>query len=264
MNKIKKDLRIGEVATLTAALVRLYQTAVSENEPLASDKHLASLMSEVEKLSSELSIATRTRAGSPLYKADDARDEIIQDLSNLLTGYTSIPFPEKKAAAGRLLSIFKKYGLEITREKYSVESALIRCMLRDFDAENVQPDIALLEGVRELISSLRASQDNFHTASDSFTEAQAEKGASASDIKNSILATINKQVVLYLSSFTQNPDYADFISKFAVEISRANSTVSRREKWAASSKAAENSEDVSEGGESSENAENSSEENSHE
>ena len=133
MNKIKTTLRISEVDTLASTLVRLYRAAVSDGGPLAKDENLASLMAEVEKFSAGLSLAIKSdRVESSLDEADVARDGIIRDISNLLTGYASIPVPEKKAAAGRLLSIFQKYGRGIITKSYAEESSLIESMLGDF------------------------------------------------------------------------------------------------------------------------------------
>ena len=123
MNKIKTTLRVSEMDTLSGTFVRLYRASIQENESLAKDGNLAALMAEVEHFSSEISLAIKSdRAESSLDEADIVRDEIVRDISNLLTGYASIPFLEKKSAAVRLLSVFQKYGRGITVKSYAEES----------------------------------------------------------------------------------------------------------------------------------------------
>lgn len=234
MNKIKTTLRISEVDTLVSTLVRLYRAAVSDGGPLAKDENLASLMAEVEKFSAGLSLAIKSdRVESSLDEADVARDGIIRDISNLLTGYASIPVPEKKAAAGRLLSIFQKYGRGIITKSYAEESSLIESMLGDFFSESAKADVQLLEGVGELLSSLRSAQDVFHGASDAFTAAKVGKGESASNIKKNLLVLLNGRLLSYLTALAQVSDYADFAAKCATEIDRANSPSGGRGKQAA-------------------------------
>lgn len=231
MNKIKTTLRVSEMDTLSGTFVRLYRASIQENESLAKDGNLAALMAEVEHFSSEISLAIKSdRAESSLDEADIIRDEIVRDISNLLTGYASIPFPEKKSAAVRLLSVFQKYGRGITVKSYAEESSLIESMLGDFSSDSAKSDLQLLEGVGELLSSLRSAQDAFHKANDAFTAAKVAQGDCASSVKKSLLVLLNGRLVPYLSALALVPDYAAFIAKCMAEIKRANSSSGGRGK----------------------------------
>ena len=232
MNKIKQQLRVSELDTLSNAIVRLYRDAVSSGEgALSGDGNLASMMADAERLALEISVAIRSdRAESTLDESDIARDGIIRDLADALTGYAAIPVPEKKAAAGRLLSIFRKYGRGITGKSYAEESSLVESMLGDFSSEPSKADISLLEGVGELLTSLRSAQDAFHRASDAFTASKAGKGESATGVRKRIVSLLNGRLVPYLSCLSSFPGYADFVSRCGAEIDRANSAVAVRGK----------------------------------
>ncbi len=224
MNKIKQQLRVSELDTLSSTIVRLYRDAVSSGEgALSGDGNLASMMADVERLALEISAAIRSdRAESTLDEADIARDGIIRDLADALTGYAAIPVEKKKAAAGRLLSTFRKYGRGITGKSYAEESSLVESMLGDFSSEASKADISLLEGVGELLASLRSAQDAFHRASDAFTTAKAGKGENATGIRKRLLSLLNGRLVTYLSCLSSLSGYADFVSRCGAEIDRAN------------------------------------------
>lgn len=239
MNRIKTYLRITELDTLATTIVRLYQAAAAESETFAKDSHLTPLMAKVKELSESLTLAIkRDRAESSLDEADVVRDEVFGDLFNVITGYASFPFPEKRAAGKRLLLIFQKYGIGVIRKPYSEESSLIESMLGDFSAESAKADIALLPGIAELLSSLRSAQDSFHATSDAYTAAKLEMGDSATAIKKELLGILNGKLRSLLSAIEQ-PDFADFIAKCAAEIDKANATAEIRSKQTAAKGGAE-------------------------
>lgn len=233
MNKINNGLRVSEIDTLSNTLLRLYRVSFAENSAISKDNHLATMMSEVEKAAAKISVAIKSdRAESTLDEADIIRDELIRNLSNALTGYASIPIPEKNSAASRLLVIFQKYGRGIVEKSYAEESSLVESLLGDLSSENAKADAQILDGIPELITALRNAQDAFHKASDSFTAAKTGKGESASSVKKRLQAIFNGRVIPYLEALASAPDYADFTDKCAAEITRANASVRIRSKGA--------------------------------
>lgn len=224
MNKIKNTLRISEVDTLATTIVRFYQMAILENEALAKDAKLTKQMSEVEELSKTLTSAIkRDRAENNLDAADITRDEIIRSLSYMIKSYASFPVTEKKEAGCRLLEIFKKYGIGIISEPYADESSLIESMLGDFSSERAKADLAILEEVGTLLSSLRKAQDAFHAADDVYTASVANRGANASEVKKKLLFALNTRLISYLTALELDADYAEFIANCSTRIDRSNS-----------------------------------------
>lgn len=234
MKKINSSLRVTELDTLSDVLVRLYKDSFSGESAISKDANLSGIMEEVEKLSAEITTAIkRDKVSVSLDEADIARDEIIRNLGDALTGYAAIPVAAKKAAAQKLLLTFGKYGKQITSKNYAEESSLIESMLEDFAADSLKADVAALDGVGDLLDSLRSAQDSFNKANDEYTAANVGKGDSATSVKKTLLAALNYKLVPYLTAVSTLDSYKTFVSKCEAEITKANATVSTRAKTAA-------------------------------
>lgn len=231
MKKINSNMRVAELDTLSDVLVRLYKDSSAAENAVSKDANLSLIMADVERLSAEITTAIKSdRVSSTLDEADIARDEIIRNLGDALTGYAAIPIEAKKSAARNLLSVFSKYGKQITQKNFAEESSLIESLLEDFGAESLKADVAALEGVGELVSELRTAQDSFNRANDDFTNASVNRGESATSVKKSLISVLNDKLVPYLSAVAPLADYKDFASKCEAEITKANATVSKRGK----------------------------------
>ncbi|WP_296013141.1 DUF6261 family protein [uncultured Treponema sp.] len=231
MNKIISKIRVAELDTLSDVLVRLYKDSCAAENAVSKDANLSLIMAEAEKLSADITTAIKSdRVSSTLDEADIARDEIIRNLGDALTGYAAIPVAAKKSAAQNLLAVFGKYGRQITQKNFAEESSLIESMLEDFGAESLKADVAALDGVGELVSELRTAQDSFNKANDDFTNASMNRGESATSVKKSLISVLNDKLVPYLSAVAPLADYKDFATKCEAEIAKANATVSKRGK----------------------------------
>ena len=230
VNKVKKDIRITDADTVSDALVRLYKDAAGKDGAIAKDVALAAIMGEVEKLSADITTAIKKdKVSTSLEEADARRDEIIRSLGTLLAGYGAIPLADKKDAADRLLAVYNKYGKSIATETYARESSLIESMLEDFAADSLADAIKALDGVDDLISSLRTAQDEFNKTNDSATAALTAKGESAYSVKKPLLAAINDRLVPYITAMgAVSPEYADLGTRADVEIAKANASVARK------------------------------------
>ena len=234
MKKINSSLRVTELDTLSDVLVRLYKDSSSGESAISKDANLSGIMSEVEKLSAEITTAIKKdKVSASLDEADIARDEIIRNLGDALTGYAAIPVAAKKAAAQKLLSTFGKYGKQITSKNYAEESSLIESLLEDFAADSLKTDVAALAGVGDLLDSLRSAQDSFNQATDEYTAVNVGKGESATSVKKTLLTALNYKLVPYLTAVGALDSYKAFVSKCEAEITKANVTVSTRAKTAA-------------------------------
>lgn len=231
MKKINSNMRVAELDTLSDVLVRLYKDSSAAENAVSKDANLSLIMADVERLSADITTAIKSdRVSSTLDEADIVRDGIIRNLGDALTGYAAIPIEAKKSAAQNLLSVFSKYGKQITQKNFAEESSLIESILEDFGAENLASDVAALDGVGELVSELRAAQDSFNKANDDYTHASVSRGESATSVKKSLVSVLNDKLVPYLSAVSPLADYKDFAVKCEVEITKANATVSKRGK----------------------------------
>lgn len=226
MKKLRTNVRITELDTISDVLLRLYKADTA----LAKDEYLKTVMAEIEDLSSKITTAIKSdKAVSRLEEADLKRDEIIRSLGTLLNGYAVIPIEGKKTAAETLLATYNKYK-GITTESYANESSFIESMLEDFSATALADSINVLEGVSAYIADLRTAQDEFNKANDEFTAANTSKGDSASALKKPLFAVINNKLVAYLTAMclANNALYGDFTAKAEAEIVKANTALTRR------------------------------------
>lgn len=234
MKKINSNMRVAELDTLSDVLIRMYKDSSAAENALSKDTNLSLIMAEVEKLSADITTAIKSdRVSSTLDEADIARDGIIRNLGDALTGYSAIPVAAKKDSAQNLLAVFSKYGKQITQKNFAEESSLIESMLEDFAADSLKTDVAALDGVGDLLDSLRSAQDSFNKANDEYTAANVGKGDSATSVKKTLLAALNYKLVPYLTAVSALDSYKTFVSKCEAEITKANANVSTRAKTAA-------------------------------
>ena len=232
MPKINVNVRVAVADTLSDTLVRIYQDAVAENPDgaLAKDANLAAIMGELASLSADLTRAIKQdRVSLSLDEADSARDKLLSRFFALLAGYGAIPNAQKQEAAEKLLAVSAKYK-GIASESFARESALLESMLEDFAADDLKAPIALLEGVGDLLASLREAQDRFNKESDNATDVHTGKGDSASAMKKPLLAVINEKVIPYVSALRAVEAYKAFAAKCEFEVGKANGSVGRKKR----------------------------------
>lgn len=230
MNKINASARVTELDGLSDALVRLYKADTAA----AKDAFVAATMGELEKLSADITTAIlQDKALSTLDTADADRDKAITALGKILTGYAAFPIPAKQTATAPLAAVYEKYSKAgITKSSYISESSMVESMLEEFAASALAENIAALEGVSEAIAAIRAAQDSFTAASDAYTVASGNKGASATSLKKPLLSVINEKLVPYLTAMqiAANATCATFATGVEAEISRLNEAVAKRSK----------------------------------
>lgn len=237
MKKILVRIRITDADTLSDALVRLYKDTAAQDETIAKDANLATLLGEIEVLSAKLTTAIKAdKISVSLEEVDAKRDELIRQIGTLLAGYAVIPVAGKQEAAKALSAVYDKYGKAIVNEPYARESSLIESMLEDFAAPALEESVKALDGVGDLIAALRVAQDDFNKTNDSATAALTAKGESAFALKKPLIASINEKLVPYITAMsTFNSAYADFASKADIEIGKANASAAKKKAASAKS-----------------------------
>lgn len=238
MKKVKYNVRTTVADTLSDSLLRIYrEEAAKTDSVIAKDSNLAAIVAEVEKLSAKITTAIKAdKVSTSLEDADSKRDELVRQLGTLLTGYEAIPIPSRQEAARKLSAVYDKYGKAIANEPYARESSLIESMLEDFSNTALAEAVKALDGVADLLASLRTAQDDFNAASDSATAALTAKGESAYALKKPLLAAINEKLVPYVSAMSAiQSDYADFSAKADIEINKSNASVAKKKSTASDS-----------------------------
>ena len=233
MNKLSTIARVTEVDDASDQLVTLYEKTTE----VSNDAFLKGVFDEMRALSNQITEAIRRdKAESDLAEADTVRDEKIRQLSNIITGYASMPIETLANSGLALKGVFDRYGVEIAKENYASESSLIESLLLDFSADGLRNDVEALQGVPETLAALRSAQDAFNQARLSYDEAKSHDRAttSASEIKRRLLNCINGKMVAYLSAMAMSAPatYGELARLADEEIARINAIVSSRGKKA--------------------------------
>lgn len=216
------------------ATSRLLINAYNESG-LPADPFLPVVMTNLETTNAELGMAIdRSKAESIKAEKDDKRDYDLRSVGYLVEGYTWHPEQAICDAANTVKKVFDKYGFSVAEESYTEESSHIVSMLGDFAHPDIQAAIDLLSGLGQNIANLRASNDDFETASTKFAEEEAEESTkkSATTLKKEVVNIINNDLVMFLRTGQRfQPEfYGSFASTIAKLIADHNEQVKKREK----------------------------------
>jgi len=205
------------------------------NANLGSDAHLASIFTELQPLNEELTASiNRIKAESDLEEKDELRDSKVKAINYITLGFIHHPDVAISTAAKTINAIFEHYGMDIINKSYGIESSLISSLLLEFSKEELQPVIALLPGLAQIIEELRTAEAAFEVAQLAFQTEKAIDGNKkpASDLKKEVLAIINEKLLVYLRAMimvdlAKYGQFADVVSQI---IDDMNITIKKRKK----------------------------------
>lgn len=227
MKKITTAVRVTELADVADRLLVLYT-----NSNL-SDAFLTPVFDELKTLHTQIITAiNQETATSRLDMADKVRDTAIRNLHDVLKGYSVMPLDHLKSSGTVLLAVFNRYGVKITNENYSSESALIMSLLQDLASADLVHHIASLSGVFESIEQVRFTQESFERVRQEHEKILAQKSAtpSATKLKKPLFDIINGKIITYLNtmSMVDADKYRAFADLVCQVVDSANNTVKRK------------------------------------
>ncbi|PKQ64832.1 hypothetical protein BZG02_02990 [Labilibaculum filiforme] len=228
--KLSYKTRTTEVNSTSENLGLTYK-----KQNIKEDNYLTDLFTNLQNKSDLLRTAiNRSKAESNLDAKDVMRDEKVQALYYLLLGAMHNPNAAISAPAAKLYDVFIKYGLKMTQKSYMIESSLVESMLEDYEAVDLQADIAAVLGCAELIAHIETAQNDFKTANIAWEEAKSKEGltVSATKIKKEIITFINDNIVVYLKAMNlaKNAVYGELAQNVSQIINDTNQSVKRRTK----------------------------------
>lgn len=231
MNKLNTSVRVTELGDTSLRL----SEAFKQNAPAQADTFLKATFAEVEAKALSLTNAVKSdQALSRLEEADTERDDALRVLDKLLKGYENIPIENLRNHAKKLITIFNKYGVKITKENYTSQSNLIASLLEDFSAEHLKDSIEALSGVKEAITNIKTTQETFAKERSKYeNELVSQKGkASATSLRKPLLELINKKIIPYLSAMeiAQPEVFKEFVAKVSEIIQSTNDAIKARGK----------------------------------
>lgn len=203
------------------------------SETLQNDPTLMLSITNVNTTTEEMTEAiNRRKTKSPLEDADARRDDDYRSLYYSVKGYTYNSDTAVRSAAELINDIYDQYGLNVTKEGYSQETAHIEALLMHLRTTEALAAIALLPGVTQGVANLTQSQAAFTTTYVSYESDKAEQDNydSASVLKKELLDVINRQLIPYLQVMnTMNPDvYGEYTAQVAQIINDTNMIVRKR------------------------------------
>jgi Family of unknown function (DUF6261) len=229
-NKLIATSRTTEVNAVGTKIIFEY-----DKNDWSADAHLTAIFDGLKAKNAILTSAiNRIKAESVLEEKDEVRDEKVRAIYYLIFGFTHHPDVAIKTAALKLDAIFEHYGLQLISKSYAIETSLIDSLMLEFEKADLQPSIAALPGLTQLIAELTAAELDFKTANVKFEEEKAEEGIkeNASTVKKEVVSIINEQIVIYLRAMIQvdEPTYGELTRTSAQIIDDNNVIVNKRKK----------------------------------
>lgn len=231
MNKLNTSVRVTELGDTSLRL----SEAFKQNAPAQADTFLKATFAEVEAKALSLTNAVKSdQALSRLEEADTERDDALRVLDKLLKGYEHIPIENLRNHAKKLIAVFSKYGIKITKENYTSQSNLITSLLEEFSAENLKDSIQALAGAKEAIANIKTTQETFAKERSKYENelASQKEKASATSLRKPLLELINKKIVPYLTAMeiAQPELFKELIGQISEIIQSTNEAIKARGK----------------------------------
>lgn len=201
LNKLKGNCKVTEVYTTGVTIHKAY----SEGD-WTGETHMIQMFTKLFESSSQLKTAIdKGKVESSLKEKDDLRDQSVKALYYLVRGANYHTNPAVKEATAIILPIIDKYGLDIIRESYVIETARVDSLLEDLNVTNVQEKINEISGCADAIVTLQTRQNQFKTAFYEWEQNKAKQAneMNASEYKKTVLQIINDEIVTYLRAMVQ-------------------------------------------------------------
>ncbi len=228
VEKLSPRVRVSECNDTITQIITAFKSSA-----LTTETYLSNTFGVLETENNALSLAlNRATEESELDAYDVKRDECMRALYYYVQGQSYNPDAATKAAANTVLTILDQYGLDVLRQTYSAESALIHSMLTDLADETVQLSVSVLPACASLIAALQEAQQNFSSQRAAYeaNKASLQTEKSAYELKKAIVPMLNKSVVGYLNAMMGMSlhDYNTFSAQVAEIIQLANGVIKRR------------------------------------
>lgn len=218
MENILTRSQIPEVGSLLKRMIALYE------QTELNDLALQAMFTEIKASFDNLSTAIqRDDAVSQLAELDDQRDDICRGL-----------YYDIKNAADALLDTFEKYGLEIVKMSYSIESSKIASLLGEL--KNEPENVKALPGLQTILTALEEAQNTFEQERIIYEKAKTadNKTSAPHELKKQAILLINGKLNVYLKAMAMVNEalYGEFADNLTTMIKESNNNVRQRSKKA--------------------------------
>ena len=183
-------ITFGKISTKELAALAERVINSSENGKytvVENHELLLEIKNEYENYDKVYNKLTFSGRGEDVAAADEARDKVFSNLKDFLKSYSKMTSMANFEDAVALYKVLKKTGLNIHRNNYAEQTALMKKLIEDLNTEENQEKIVSLN-IMSVYDNLIAAQSRFEGLYAAQAEANAELRflPSASDIRNNL------------------------------------------------------------------------------
>lgn len=205
MKRIHSNAIINEIAEICNGIIEL-----SKKHPISEDAYFALTFAKLSEKSDEL--IGKINAGwlkSELKEKDELRDLDIRAIFTEVKAKCMRRPSASQEKALKVMEVLDRYGMQITDDNYTNESANNRAMLSDLSAPEMAKYIRSISDLNQLIANAEQSQANFDDSASKLIEDKNEREntKSATIVARELRDIFNDELATYLSAMTQaNPE----------------------------------------------------------
>ncbi|MFV0346454.1 MAG: DUF6261 family protein [Bacteroidales bacterium] len=214
INNIHHHSQLSELNTIANRIVMIYGSFSID------DKHLQSLVSEIDALNTELlGAARRSKATSNSETEDKQRIKLIRALFKVVVGYEAMLDKELRKKAKQIKKVLDKYTLDnLTKKGRRDRNSLTASMLADLSDKKIRECIEQLYGLSAIVDELTKVQEKVIVTNLQYVSEKAsyKSKPTATNLKPQLMDLINHKLKPYIVAMV-NVD-KDTYSSFALNI----------------------------------------------
>ncbi|BAX81284.1 DUF6261 family protein [Labilibaculum antarcticum] len=215
MKKVHANAITNEIAEICKGIIEL-----SKRYPIELDDYFIFIFQKLSGKSVEL--VGKINAGwlnSELKEKDDARDLDVRAIFYEVKAKCMRRPSADQEKALRIKEVLDRYGMKITEDSYTIESAGVRAMLSDLNAPELEDCVASNADFKILLDNAEQSMAEFDVSASKLIEDKNERenAKSASVVGQELKGIINNELLIYLAAMSKaNPTkykpYADVVN----------------------------------------------------
>ncbi len=195
---------------------------------ITTDNYLNSVNEEIKEDAEQFSEAiNRDKSYAILNPIDEKRDNLLRIL--FMDTEIKTLYPDKEISDSALIvkEVLDRYGLKIISKRYREETADIDSLITDMESSEIKDAISKLGTLADIIDQIKIVANEWKAAVYKQADNKEEllSKPSATKLKNSILDTINKDLLIYIAGMAKckPEEYTELNKRIRVIIEEHNS-----------------------------------------
>ena len=215
MKKVHANAIISDIVEICKGIIEL-----SKKYPIDLDDYFIFVFQKLSGKSDEL--IGKINAGwldSELKEKDDARDLDVRAIFYEVKAKCMRRPDINQEKALQIKEVLDRYGMKITEDSYTIESAGVRAMLSDLKAPELEDCVASIVDLKILLDNAEESMAEFDVSASKLIEDKNERenAKPASAVARELKDIVNNELLVYLAAMAKaNPTkykpYADVVN----------------------------------------------------